>query len=87
MLWIKKVGRFAVDTEKPKETILILSNSFSLIWLCVCLFDSYFLPLHVYLKILKKIIIFLFLDVLSAKAERGVPPVRERERERERDIH
>ena len=25
------------------------------------------------------------LDVLSAKAERGLPPVRERERERERD--
>ena len=27
------------------------------------------------------------LDVLSAKAERGLPPVRERERKRERDIH
>ena len=25
------------------------------------------------------------LDVLSAKAERGLPPVRERERERERE--
>ena len=27
------------------------------------------------------------LDVLSAKAERGLPPVREIEREREREIH